>query len=201
MLEASAKAYSLYGYKETTIAHIAEIAGVTERTFYRYFANKEAPIIEELSRLNELFLSLLDQEPIGLELLDAVDRVLSVMNPRFGMAASAMVIVSGQSYDDQLSRDLGSLSWHYEEKLEAEFEKRIGKGFPEIDSEEARVYATAIARAVVGGIRFALLECAYSGIEDATKSPLFMQSYRKYISVYERSCRLRPALVSDLTSH
>ncbi len=195
LISAAAKAFSLYGYHSTTIAQIAELAGVTERTFYRYFASKEATILEEITRLNDLFLSLLNEQPESIEILDAVDRVLSEMNPRYGMAASTMLVVSRGSFDDQLAKDLARISWLYEEQLQAELQKRIIKSFPFVDPEEARVSSIAIARAVIGGIRFALLECAQSGVEEATKSPLFMQSYRRYIGVYERSCRIRPCLI------
>ncbi len=200
LIIASAKAFSLYGYHNTTIAQIAQLAGVTERTFYRYFSSKEATVLEEITRLNDLFLSLLNEQPESIEILDAVDRVLSEMNPRYGMAASTVLLVSRGSFDERLAKDLARISWFYEEQLQVELEKRITKSFPSVDSEDARVSSIAIARAVSGGIRFALLECAQSGIEEATKSPLFMQSYRRFIGVYERSCRIKPAPIDATIS-
>ncbi len=200
LIIASAKAFSLYGYHNTTIAQIAQLAGVTERTFYRYFSSKEGTILDEITRLNDLFLSLLNEQPDSIEILDAVDRVLSEMNPRYGMASSTMLVISQGGFDDQLAKDLARISWLYEEQLQAELEKRITKSFPYIDAEEARVSSIALSRAISGGIRFALLECAQSGIEEATKSPLFMQSYRRFIGVYERSLRMRPTPIDTPVS-
>lgn len=43
------------GYGGTTIGDIARRAGVSERTFFRYFASKEELVLQPLQELTELF--------------------------------------------------------------------------------------------------------------------------------------------------
>ena len=47
ILEAARRLVSERGYDRTTVREIAEAAGVTERTFYRYFGDKDGLIAEE----------------------------------------------------------------------------------------------------------------------------------------------------------
>lgn len=46
--EAAERLFSERGYADTTVRDIAAAAGVTERTFYRYFGDKSALIAEDL---------------------------------------------------------------------------------------------------------------------------------------------------------
>jgi AcrR family transcriptional regulator len=47
VLEAAQRLFALDGYENTTVRAIADAAGVTERTFYRYFDGKEGLLAEE----------------------------------------------------------------------------------------------------------------------------------------------------------
>lgn len=47
VLEAAQRLFALHGYENTTVRAIADAAGVTERTFYRYFDGKEGLLAEE----------------------------------------------------------------------------------------------------------------------------------------------------------
>jgi len=46
--DAAERLFAERGYEETTVRDIAAAAGVTERTFYRYFGDKPALVAEEL---------------------------------------------------------------------------------------------------------------------------------------------------------
>ncbi|GAA2060271.1 TetR family transcriptional regulator [Streptomyces cheonanensis] len=51
------------GYGGTTIGDIARRAGVSERTFFRYFASKEELVLQPLQELTELFLAEAERRP------------------------------------------------------------------------------------------------------------------------------------------
>jgi AcrR family transcriptional regulator len=60
------------GYEQTTVADIAERAGLTERTFFRYFADKREVLFLGQDGLLELFVSSVSAAPDGASPLEAV---------------------------------------------------------------------------------------------------------------------------------
>lgn len=48
------------GYEETTVAEIAEAAGLTKRTFFRYFADKREVLFNGSTELTERWIAALD---------------------------------------------------------------------------------------------------------------------------------------------
>jgi AcrR family transcriptional regulator len=53
--EAALSLYAEQGYDATTVAQIAERAGLTKRTFFRYFADKREVLFRGANELTELF--------------------------------------------------------------------------------------------------------------------------------------------------
>lgn len=53
ILDAAKKSFSLFGYKGTTMGHIAKIAGVGKGTLYLYFTSKEELLNEIVNALVE----------------------------------------------------------------------------------------------------------------------------------------------------
>jgi AcrR family transcriptional regulator len=53
------------GYQATTIDHIAEAAGVSSRTFFRYFSTKEAVVLDVID-YEPLLLAAFVAQPVGL---------------------------------------------------------------------------------------------------------------------------------------
>jgi AcrR family transcriptional regulator len=60
------------GYERTTVADIAERAGVTERTFFRYFADKREVLFAGTNDLQELVVSTIAAAPPGRAPLEVV---------------------------------------------------------------------------------------------------------------------------------
>jgi AcrR family transcriptional regulator len=52
--QAAFELYAERGYEETTVAEIAERAGLTERTFFRHFADKREVLFEGSGQLEQL---------------------------------------------------------------------------------------------------------------------------------------------------
>ncbi|MFJ8863968.1 TetR/AcrR family transcriptional regulator [Streptomyces sp. NPDC102451] len=61
--EAALRLFTAQGYEETTIAQIAEEAGVSSRTLFRYFGTKEELVCGEQDELGELFMRLAAEQP------------------------------------------------------------------------------------------------------------------------------------------
>lgn len=65
VLEAAQRLFALHGYENTTVREIADAAGVTERTFYRYFDGKEGLLAEEAIAWTEKLCDAIRNRPAG----------------------------------------------------------------------------------------------------------------------------------------
>jgi AcrR family transcriptional regulator len=64
------------GYEATTVAEIAAAAGVSRRTFFRYYASKEDVLIETTDELAEAMLASMAERPADEPPLVAIERAL-----------------------------------------------------------------------------------------------------------------------------
>ncbi|MBO3745864.1 TetR family transcriptional regulator [Streptosporangiaceae bacterium NEAU-GS5] len=67
------------GYKETTVEQIVDAAGVSRRTFFRYFKSKEDVIIEVLGDVEQFVVAELTARPPGEPAAEAVREVLRAL--------------------------------------------------------------------------------------------------------------------------
>src|SRR5450759_5082770 len=74
--EAALALYGERGYEETTVAEIAKRAGLTERTFFRYFTDKREVLFWGAGELQELVVSTAANAPDSAAPLDAVASAL-----------------------------------------------------------------------------------------------------------------------------
>lgn len=70
--QAALELFAERGVDETTVAAIAERAGVTERTFFRYFGDKREVLFSDQSQFETLFVDPVRAAPDGASALDAV---------------------------------------------------------------------------------------------------------------------------------
>ena len=68
--------YSERGFEQTTVAEIAARAGLTERTFFRHFADKREVLFWGAGALQELFVSAVASAPDSAAPIDAVAAAL-----------------------------------------------------------------------------------------------------------------------------
>ncbi|MEO6531999.1 MAG: TetR family transcriptional regulator [Pseudolysinimonas sp.] len=81
--KAATELYLERGFSQTTVAQIAERAGVTERTFFRYFADKREVLFDGSSRLQELMADAVINAPATARPLDAVGAALDACGAVF----------------------------------------------------------------------------------------------------------------------
>jgi AcrR family transcriptional regulator len=75
LVQAAMELYLERGFGQTTVAQIAERAGVTERTFFRYFADKREMLFDGSDRLRQLMIDAVAGAPASATPLDAVGEV------------------------------------------------------------------------------------------------------------------------------
>jgi AcrR family transcriptional regulator len=71
LLKAALELYSERGFEQTTVAEIAQRAGLTERTFFRHFADKREVLFAGADALQDLLVSSVAKAPDGLTPIDA----------------------------------------------------------------------------------------------------------------------------------
>ena len=76
VLAAAQHLFALHGYENTTVRAIADAAGVTERTFYRYFDGKEGLLAEEAIAWTERLCDAIRNRPPGEAPYAAVQRAM-----------------------------------------------------------------------------------------------------------------------------
>jgi AcrR family transcriptional regulator len=74
--QAALELFGERGFEQTAVADIAERAGLTERTFFRYFTDKREVLFLDSEKLLELFENIVANAPASLAPIDAVGEAL-----------------------------------------------------------------------------------------------------------------------------
>ncbi|HTU31192.1 MAG TPA: helix-turn-helix domain-containing protein [Solirubrobacteraceae bacterium] len=80
---AAIELYAEHGYEQTTVAEIAARAGLTERTYFRHFADKREVLFHGSEMLQEALVTALEEAPAGESPLDAIGYGLRRLGPFF----------------------------------------------------------------------------------------------------------------------
>jgi len=92
LAKAALELYVERGFEQTTVAEIANRAGLTERTFFRYFADKREVLFGGSSALQELLVS---------TVADAPDAMAPIGAVAIGLKAIAALLQERRSYSLQ----------------------------------------------------------------------------------------------------
>src|SRR5271157_4832944 len=71
LMQAAFALYGERGFEQTTVAEIAERAGLTERTFFRHFADKREVLFAGADALRELLVDTVASAPASLAPIEA----------------------------------------------------------------------------------------------------------------------------------
>jgi AcrR family transcriptional regulator len=82
--EAAMDLFTERGFEQTTVADIAERAGLTARTFFRYFADKREVLFDRSESLQEHLVAAVDQCPPEASAMEAVGAALDAAAAMLG---------------------------------------------------------------------------------------------------------------------
>src|SRR4051794_6036126 len=82
--EAALALYVERGFEQTTVAEIADRAGVTARTFFRYFSDKREVLFARSDELADLMVAALHAAPADADPLAAVGAALDAAGEMIG---------------------------------------------------------------------------------------------------------------------
>jgi AcrR family transcriptional regulator len=98
---AALELYSQRGFEQTTVAEIAKRAGLTERTFFRHFADKREVLFSGAGSLEELLVSTVAGAPDSAAPMDAVaaglERAGALLQERRGFAHQRQSIIAANT--------------------------------------------------------------------------------------------------------
>ena len=98
---AALELYSQRGFEQTTVAEIAKRAGLTERTFFRHFADKREVLFSGAGSLEELLVSTVAGAPGSAAPMDAVaaglERAGALLQERRGFARQRQSIIAANT--------------------------------------------------------------------------------------------------------
>jgi len=119
--------FAARGYEATTVSDIARRAGVSRRTFFRYFASKEEVVVETSDALAEDVLAAFRLRPAQEPPLVAIQRTLRpVVVARLADGAQARAIVKLLRRSRTLRRALLERHARMEERLAVLLARRMG---------------------------------------------------------------------------
>lgn len=70
--QAALELYGEHGFEQTTVAEIAKRAGLTERTFFRHFADKREVLFAGSSSLRDILVNAVSEAPASTTPIDAI---------------------------------------------------------------------------------------------------------------------------------
>jgi len=101
LAQAAMDLYGERGFDQTTVADIAERAGLTERTFFRHFTDKREVLFAGATALQSLLVDSVVAAPVGASPLDAVTLALEaageVFNGRRAFSIQRQRIIEGSA--------------------------------------------------------------------------------------------------------
>ncbi|WP_329127717.1 TetR family transcriptional regulator [Streptomyces sp. NBC_01465] len=91
LLRAALELFTTQGYEQTTVDEIAEAVEVSQRTFFRYFANKEEAALSVQRLAESQFLAALRERPAEESPFEAMNRAVLASWDSIGEAIEAVI--------------------------------------------------------------------------------------------------------------
>ncbi|HTX12889.1 MAG TPA: TetR family transcriptional regulator [Solirubrobacteraceae bacterium] len=107
--EAALALYGEHGFENTTVAEIAERAGLTERTFFRHYADKREVLFDGADAFTEAFVGTVANAPAPEAPIDAVTAGLLaaaalIASREFARQRQAIIAASPELQERELSK-------------------------------------------------------------------------------------------------
>jgi len=144
------------GFEATSVAQIAEAAGVTERTFFRYFPTKEAVLFQDYESRLEWFRAALAVRPVDESVLDSVAvAVGSFPDDReilHQIAALRQGVLSPETIESHLRLVQGAFARELEAVIRTRREHKRDAGGSDESDERIELIAVVMANAIAGAL-------------------------------------------------
>jgi AcrR family transcriptional regulator len=135
------------GYEATTVAEIAAAAGVSRRTFFRYYASKEDVLVETSDEFAEQMLAAMAERPLDEPPLVAIERALvPVLESRIASGDRTNTIIRLLRESRTLRRAMLERHALMEERLAVQLAVRLGV---DLATDSTPTLLAFIARAMV----------------------------------------------------
>jgi AcrR family transcriptional regulator len=133
-LGASAVAlFARRGFDEVTVSEIAAQAGVTSRTFFRYFPSKETVVLDIWDQTNSRLVELIRTGAADDVLTTVTDAVVRWCE-EYGELFSALTRMSDRSRSLAAAVLTRAVAW------ETRLAEALNERYPELDAEDAKVW-------------------------------------------------------------
>ncbi|MGW2485753.1 TetR family transcriptional regulator [Streptomyces sp. NPDC001606] len=156
LLQTATRMFAERGYHETTVKDIAAAAGVTERTFFRYFPSKEDLVFAEILDFVPLVQREIRQRPDGEPPITAVHH--SLLAAAAGLDGGLAILFVGAP-----PRTLGGqgrptrVLTDFEDGIATALAERFAAHDPQEPARSRALRASVVARACVAAVRSALI--------------------------------------------
>ena len=170
------------GFEATSVAQIAEAAGVTERTFFRYFPSKEAVLFQDHERRLEWFGAALAARPVDEGIVDSVLVAIESYpdDPEVlrQIGALRQSVLDQETIDEHLHRIQDAFAREIEATIRTRREHRRAAGSLAESDEDQELAAVVLAKAVAG-VLFGVLEVwtRRGGGSEEDMAPLTRQAF------------------------
>ncbi|OLZ62517.1 hypothetical protein AV521_41830 [Streptomyces sp. IMTB 2501] len=168
LLHTATRMFAERGYQETTVKDIAAEAGVTERTFFRYFPSKEDLVFAEILDFVPLVAQEILRRPAGEPPLTAVHNSLLAAAGRLDGGLAILFVgappraLTGRTRRTHVLTD-------FEDGISDALAERFAAHDPEEPARRRALRASVLARAAVGAVRGALLMHTRGGAETGAR--------------------------------
>jgi AcrR family transcriptional regulator len=168
LLRSAARMFAERGYQETTVKDIAAAAGVTERTFFRYFPSKEDLVFAELLDFVPLLKQEIARRPADEPPYTAVlGGLLAAAGRLDGGLGILFVGVPPRAMSTGARRS--SVLTEFEDGIAEALGGRLAHRSPDEPARTRALRASVLARASVAAVRAALI--AFTTRDDAPAGP------------------------------
>ncbi|MFB8176960.1 TetR family transcriptional regulator [Streptomyces sp. NPDC055966] len=157
LLQTATRMFAERGYQDTTVKDIAAAAGVTERTFFRYFPSKEDLVFAEILDFVPLVQREILRRPADEPPLTAV--LNSLLAAASGLDGGLAILVVGappRALTGRAARRTHVLT-DFEDGITAALAERFAGLGPEEPPRRRALRASVLARSAVAAVRSALL--------------------------------------------
>lgn len=135
------------GYEDTTVTEIAEAAGVSRRTFFRYYSSKEDVLTETSDDFAEAMLAAMEQRPASEPPLVAIrNAMIPVLEEQLANVERSRAIIRLLRESPTLRRAMLDRHARMEERLGVQLADRLGT---DLAADSTPTLAAFLARAMI----------------------------------------------------